>query len=226
MDSRTIKIASLNLWRYKDWENRKQKIIDLVSKINPDVLFLQESDRDLSKDPECQAEILNRQLKFPHKIFAPSEIEPLEYGLAVLSKIPFTSKQIKLTQAPDDKHPRTILVCEFDLDDRKVSITNVHFSNRDDWSESHLKETLGIVNPESVLIGDFNIKDMTAYRELYSDKYTASSDTYKYISYPEDGLSYDYILLPNSMGFVSFECREETVSDHRMIVAEIRPCER
>ena len=74
----------------------------------------------------------------------------------------------------------------------------------------------------SVLIGDFNIFNMSKYRGLYDGAYKASNDKYEYISYPKDNDSLDYVLIPLSYEFESFICRDEYVSDHRMVVTKIK----
>jgi len=234
MSEQKLKIASLNLWRYNAWQERLPNIIDLLKKVDADVVLLQEVDLDTTQDTENQAMILNRELGYPHVHFSKSETlttwkgqllsTPVEYGLAVISRIPFESERVELTRAPDDKHDRTILISKFMTEQGPVTITNLHFSNKDDWAESHLKETLQIIEDrgiDTVLAGDFNIKGLSKYRDVYDEKYRSSSDEFSYISYPNDGLSYDYILLPKCMKFESFECRDEYVSDHRMIISEI-----
>ena len=227
-----LKVSSLNLWRYNEWDKRAPRIISLLREVNADIIFFQEVDLDSVRDTGDQVEVLNRQLGYQYKHFAKAETltswknvmfdHPIDYGLAVLSRIPFQHETISLGKATDNERSRILLCCKFSVGEETIEITNVHFSNRDDWAEAHFKETLKVMGGEnSVLIGDFNIKSMAEYKHLYADKYTASSDIYDYVSYPADGLSYDYILIPHSMKFESFECRSENVSDHRMVVADI-----
>ena len=71
-------------------------------------------------------------------------------------------------------------------------------------------------------MGDFNIYTIAKYKETYGNQYVSSSELYNYASYPNDKASLDYILLPKQYEFKSFNCQPEYVSDHRMIVAEIK----
>lgn len=231
----SITIVSLNLWRFYDWEKRFPEIIRVLKEINPDVICTQETQKNIAISPLNQIDILNNELKYPHSDFAVADIkhqqkgEPLKYpvdhGLGILSRFPITTKVLPLTKAVDDKEQRILLNCQVVGDDQVYNITNLHFSNSDRWAEDHFKETLEILrdnNLASILVGDFNIFNISKYKEIYGQEYIASSELFDYISYPKDNASLDYILLPNSYQFESFECRLEYLSDHRMIVAKIK----
>jgi len=206
----------------------------LLKEINPDVICTQETQRDIAFDSRNQIEIINSELGYPHSNFSIAEIKhtqkgvslenPIEHGLGILSKFPFEVEVIPLTKDNNDKEQRIIIKCEIDIDGVLCVIANLHFSNSDVWAEKHFKETLSIFKENKnlpILVGDFNIFNISKYRELYSDSYQTSSDLYDYTSYPKDNGSLDYILLPHKYKFESFSCRDEYVSDHRMIVAKI-----
>jgi endonuclease/exonuclease/phosphatase family metal-dependent hydrolase len=233
--SKSITIVSLNLWRFYDWENRFPNIIKLLKEIDPDIICLQETQKNIAIDSRNQVDILNTELKYKYTNFSIADIKntqkgiPLEYpvdhGLGILSKFPFDSNIIKLTKGLGDKEQRIILNCDINTGDTVFTITNLHFSNSDIWAENHFKETLEILeqkNINSILIGDFNIFDISKYKNMYGDKYLASSDLFKYISYPEDNASLDYILVPNKYEFEDLTCFNEYVSDHRLICAKIK----
>ncbi len=231
----SITIASLNLWCFYDWEKRLPAIISLLKGIKPDILLTQETQHNLSLDKRNQLEIINAELGYPFVVFAPAYSRdkqkdhvfkhPVPHGLGVLSRFPLSTEIIPLTQAGDGKEPRIILKCNVDIEGKTHTITNLHFSNSIKGSEEHFKETLAILKKKqvtSILAGDFNIFTITDYKELYGDEYVSSSEKYKYISYPKDNVSFDYVLLPRQYEFEEFVCREEYVSDHRMIVAKIK----
>jgi len=230
----TIKLVSLNLWRFHDWEKRFPEIIRVIKEIDPDVIFTQETQRDISIDSRNQIEILNAELAYPYTAYEIADIKltrkgvplknPVDHGLGVLSKLPFSSEAIELTKAADDKEKRIVLACKIMIGENPLFIANVHFSNSDRWAENHFKETLSLLKEKgiaSVLAGDFNIFNIAQYKDAYGKDYAASSDQFEYISYPEDNASLDYILLPRNCSFKSFECRQEYLSDHRMLSAEI-----
>ena len=228
-------IASLNLWCFSEWDTRLPAIVKLLKEINPDILFTQETQRNIAIDPRNQIEIINAELGYPYHIFAPADIKttrkdvtykfPVEHGLGVLSKWPVITETIQLKKSEDDKEKRIILTCEIDMGGVKHLLANLHFSNSDMWAENHFKETLKILNQKNItpiLVGDFNIYNIVKYKDLYDSQYISSSELYHYVSYPNDNASLDYILLPQQYEFEDFSCRSEYVSDHRMIVAKVK----
>lgn len=226
-----IKVASLNLWRFNEWERRLPLIVETIRRINPDIVLLQEVQRDISKDERNQLEILNSNLKFPYTQFSLADIKttrkgsplpyPVEHGLGILSKFQFSTQVFNLAKSNGDKEQRILQINKFPTLDN-INIVNVHFSNTDEWAESHIRETLGELRADNYIIaGDFNIKDILRYENLFGEQLVASSSEHNYVSYPADGLSYDYILISKKFKFGDFECRDEPVSDHRMIVSNI-----
>lgn len=233
--SKSITVVSLNLWRFYDWEKRLPNIIKVLKEINPDIICTQETQKNIAIDKRNQIDIINSELGYPYSVFSIADIKhkqkgialeyPVDHGLGIISKFSFSTEIIKLTKAVDDKEQRIVLKCDIDIEGVSVIVTNLHFSNSDVWAENHFKETLDIYNKdniESILIGDFNIFNISKYSELYKDKYLASSDIYEYISYPNDKASLDYILLPKKYSFEGFNCLNKYVSDHCMLVAKIK----
>lgn len=58
----SLKIVSLNIWRYYEWEARKEKIFSFLQEKNPDVILFQETvyDPNFSSKDQTQdiAEVL------------------------------------------------------------------------------------------------------------------------------------------------------------------------
>jgi endonuclease/exonuclease/phosphatase family metal-dependent hydrolase len=230
---KTIKIASLNLWRFNEWDRRLPLIIDTIKKLDPDILFLQEVQKDIRYSEKNQLEILNDSLDYPYSAFTIADIKttrkgiplpfPVDHGLAVLSKFEFVSEKVLLNKSLGDKEQRILQINNFNIEGHMYVFANIHFSNSDEWAEKHFKESLSLLKGKNTgIIGDFNIKNIGKYSELYKDSYISSSDIYDYISYPKDCLSYDYMLMPKGYVFQSFECLETSISDHRMIIATVQ----
>lgn len=230
----SLVLASLNLWRFHEWDIRLPLIVQLLKEVQPDILFTQETQRDVAIDPRSQIEMINTALGYPYCIFLPSDTKsrqkdngrqlPIEHGLGILSKWPLAVETITLTRAPDDKERRIVALCEVRISGEKYMMANLHFSNSDAWAEDHLKETLRIMDNRHVvpiLTGDFNIYDMARYKAIYGERYVSSDEYCQYVSYPNDNASLDYVLLPKRYHFEDFECRAEPLSDHRMIIARI-----
>ena len=94
-----MKILSLNLWRYYDWENRFENIVNSILEKEPDVIFLQEVQLDKEKSLFSQVEILKKELgEYKYSIFSTIVIKthqrgkelknPIQHGMAILSKYP------------------------------------------------------------------------------------------------------------------------------------------
>ncbi|HBC44347.1 MAG TPA: hypothetical protein DCZ54_02220, partial [Candidatus Vogelbacteria bacterium] len=89
----TLTLASLNLWCFYDWGIRLPVIVKLLKKVQPDILFTQETQRNIATDPRSQIEIINAELGYPYFIFVPADIKlkqkgevyefPVEHGLGI-----------------------------------------------------------------------------------------------------------------------------------------------
>ncbi len=231
----SIKIITLNIHHYRDFTKRKPKIIALIQRYKPDIMALQEvrDDKRKNKVGMNQLNQLNKKLKFKYFRFlrvnninkvkgihdAPSCYE----GLAILSKFPFSSSEFTLKKHNDDKYQRKILMAHVRLQKREFPFWVVHFSNNDLFAQLHAKETLYLAkSAQPIIIGDFNIRYPKEIRELAEKNSYVSSSEYKYISFPEDHCSYDYIFIPAKYSFLRFECIPAEVSDHKALFAEIK----
>jgi endonuclease/exonuclease/phosphatase family metal-dependent hydrolase len=182
-----------------------------------------------------QIEILNNELNYPYSNFSKAETRtkqkgielafPVEHGLGVLSKYPIKNIKVHvLKQNKEDKEKRIAVTYTFSINDREESITNVHFSNRDDWSMDHFKETLFVTNAKSHIVGDFNIhsKIFKTLQEMYESTYQSSYDYKEYVSFPTEEDTFDYALILKPSSLENVVCSEEEVSDHRMLTLVIR----
>lgn len=226
-----LTILTLNLAGYKDWAVRQPKVIKTLNQTNADIVFLQEVRYNTPISPLTQANYINSLLDTPYthsvsdvsRFYAPSVGEPYREGLAVLSKLPLHNPEtLALAKAPDDKHTRIIQNVDVDINGMTLGLTNVHFSNNQ-YSASQLEETLHLLSNRdkvSIIAGDFNIFDISAQRAGFDDKYSVSTDTTLYISFPTENATLDYILLPKAFHFVSIKTLE-SISDHNGVLAVV-----
>jgi len=228
----SLKIMTLNIHNYHDFEERKPRIIKTIKKYDPDILALQEIRDDESKHPENQASQLNKKLKFDHLRFLPTmdmnKVKRLQgrpmckEGIALFSKYPFTARAIPLQQHRDDKHTRKILDATVSFHGKRLRVFVVHFSPNDLFARLHAQQTFALArNPQPILLGDFNIKKTQELRPFIKKYGYSSSLSFNYRSYPADNCSYDYIILPKGMKFEKFLCLRERLSDHRALFAKI-----
>jgi endonuclease/exonuclease/phosphatase family metal-dependent hydrolase len=224
-----MKVTSLNLAGYKNWNDREANIVSFLNQTDSDIVFLQEVKYDPTHSSHTQSHYLNSLLAAPYtytqstvsRIFETAGKESRE-GLAVLSKFPITDVEVMvLAKRPDDKHTRIIQKVEVQVDGETRTFTNIHFSNND-YSDEQLEETLQILkntSTESVVLGDFNIFDITTVAHLYADDYTASTEFTDYVSFPSENATFDYVLLPKTYTFTSLHIGEN-LSDHNALVFE------
>jgi endonuclease/exonuclease/phosphatase family metal-dependent hydrolase len=224
-----MKVTSLNLAGYKNWNDREANIVSFLDHTDSDIVFLQEVKYDPTYSSHTQSHYLNSLLRAPYtytqstvsRIFETAGKESRE-GLAVLSKFPITDVEvIVLAKRPDDKHTRIIQKIQVQINSETRTFTNIHFSNND-YSDEQLEETLQILkntNTESVVLGDFNIFDITTVADLYADDYTASTEFTDYVSFPSENATFDYVLLPKTYTFTSLRVGEN-LSDHNALVFE------
>lgn len=231
---KSISIASLNLHHFVNWQERYTKIVTLFKENNPDIILTQETQLDPQFENRNQIELLNDHLLYPYINFSPAETRtrqkgeelkfPIEHGLGILSKYPINNVEIlHLKQEDESKENRIAVTYSIRIDNEDYRITNVHFTNNDDGSLMQFKQVIDVSTPETILTGDFNIHgfNFEKNRSVYEPKYISSYDFKKYISFPEENATFDYVLIPNTFQFRNVTSMEEIVSDHRMLLVEI-----
>lgn len=226
-----MKVTTLNLAGYKNWNDREAKIVSYLESTQSDMVFLQEVKFDTKYSPYSQSKHLNSQLPTPYpygqssvsRFYLSSDGSSSREGLAVLSMYPIVDSEIiVLTKQPDDKHTRIIQKVSLRIDNQIVDFTNVHFSNNQ-YSIEQLDETLAIIKSRgegSVVIGDFNISDLQTISPKYSPDYVASADVTEYVSFPSEGATFDYALVPKKYQLSSVTTHEG-LSDHNALTFEL-----
>lgn len=231
----SLRILTLNIWRMYEWDQRMPLVVDFIQKNHPDVIMFQEAQLDWRISPLNQVEQLNAKLNYPYSVFSPTNLRnsergevvdpPSQFGHGILSKYPITSlEQLLLTQLPGDKDRRTLLNFDIETKNGNQYLSSVHFSNSDAWAEAHFKETMAYLRKSGksrILAGDFNIFNLSNYRNVYTHSYNSTADAFDYKSYPDRDGTLDYILIPKAYSFKSFVCANEPLSDHRALLAEI-----
>jgi endonuclease/exonuclease/phosphatase family metal-dependent hydrolase len=229
-----ISLASLNLHHFENWKERFPKILELITITSPDIIFTQETQRNPQFDTRNQIEILNETLQYSYSLFSQAEIRtkqkgkdlpfPVEHGLGVMSKYPIKEVVVHtLEREVDDKEKRIAVTYTFSINAEDFTVTNIHFANKDNWALSQFKQVLQLVKGVGHIIGDFNIHgyNFEKYTELYGKDYVSSYDYKKYISFPTEQTTFDYALISAPHIIRNVTCRDEEVSDHRMLVVEI-----
>jgi len=227
-----MKITTLNLQEFTNWEARQPAIIEYLQSESPDVIVFQEVVFLPNVSPYNQAQLLNQALGYASEQSAITRLqastvhETYREGLAALSKYPVTKADtLILKQAQGDEHNRIIQLLDINVDGQIVKIANVHFSITDitDFATAHLKETLEILalrQEERIIVGDFNLSDLSETAAIWEDAYR-SSDEFEYISYPGMNKRIDYVLIPKKYNFTNISISGDGLSDHRALTVDI-----
>jgi len=227
-----MKLTTLNLQGFIDWQNREPEIVDYLKATNPDVILFQEVVFIPTISAYTQAQLLNQELHYPFEHSAVTRLQPshdyetFREGLSMLSRYPvLKTDTIVLKQAPGDEHNRIVQLIDIQLHDQIVKLANVHFSLTDtvDYATAHLVETLEIMadkKEERIIAGDFNIDHLEKLAELWQDTYR-SSTAVPYISYPSQNKRNDYVLVPKTYEFLDIATSTDGLSDHRAVTVHI-----
>ena len=227
-----MKITTLNIQEFTDWEERQPAVIDYLTNTAADVVVFQEVVFLPKISPYNQVQLLNQTLDYQYeqsvvtRLQASTVYETYREGLATLSKFPIVkSDTIILKQAAGDEHNRIIQLLDLEVNGRSVKIANIHFSITDvtDFASAHLKETLEILEArgeQRIIVGDFNLSSLTELSDIWGKAYRCS-DEYDYITYPKMNKRIDYFLIPKSYAFTSMTTSNDSLSDHRALTADI-----
>lgn len=226
-----MNVTTLNLAGYRNWSEREARIVSFLNTSHSDIIFLQEVKLDTTHAPVPQSVYLNSLLDTPYlhsqsavsRFYQSSDGGQQREGLAVLSRYQIIdSEVIVLTKRSDDKHTRIIQKVRLLVDGQIVSFVNVHFSNNQ-YSDEQLEETLQYIRASgeaSVILGDFNIFDITAVKHLYENSYVTSTEIADYISFPSEAATFDYVLVPKQYQLSSLETHEG-LSDHNALTCKL-----
>lgn len=147
----------------RDRRYRLERVIDVISAESPDIICLQEVDRNVRRSRyENQPELLSGQLGFPHRLFQLNvRVREGGYGNLVLSRWPFLSHhQVQLTRHA--KKPRGAQMAVIETPQGAVHVVNWHLGLAErerHWQarrllEHHLFREAGGLH--QLIIGDSN----------------------------------------------------------------------
>lgn len=230
-----MRITSLNLRGFFDWEQRSPRVIEFLRRTAPDVILFQEVVYLPDESPFSPVELLNRSLRYPYRHSAITRLQSsptygvYREGLAVLSRLPIpTTEALVLRHEDHDPHHR--IVQFVDVQDGAVThrLADVHLSVRDDFALHHLQELLAILagrGEQRIIGGDFNVNHLEQHRALWHDDYVLTSEIERYVSYPHSQQANDYFLVPRSYAIDDMQLSSGDLSDHRALTVDLIPAD-
>lgn len=246
----TLRILTLNIWRYYDWKKRKTNLINFLKEQNADIILLQEAayDERLKSKYKNQIDEINKSLNYKFNKFGRLvrmtkwHKEPINgvmyFGFGILSKHKIVSaKVIKLKPINIDRKMGfmyiTLRIKQKNKNATDIDILNVHFENNNEGAKEQLRQTIlwckkKKINP--IIAGDFNIKIFDDLKELARKDFNISYNIKKYFSfYPTEHsfdkvpITLDYILSDKKKFKMSkVMCMDTKASDHKAVLAEIK----
>lgn len=242
-----VKIISWNIWKGKNLNG----VIEFLAKEKADIVGLQEVTEKESgtKKINLASEIAKKLgYKFIYcKAFTTDRHVPVfDIGNAILSKFePKNSKCIFLSDINDYRgdsqtEPRGAVKTEFNIDNKNLTVLNVHLSYSDKLRSSDLrmKQTDRLIklvkDQNTILLGDFNacpespevkqISKVIRNADKGSSLSTWSVYPVNYKGFKVDGLKYriDHIFVSDNIKIEKFSVGSSKASDHLPLIAEMK----
>jgi endonuclease/exonuclease/phosphatase family metal-dependent hydrolase len=227
-----MRITSLNLRGFFEWEKRSERIVAYLRRVDPDVLLFQEVVYLPAISPFSPVELLNRELGYPYRHESITRLQrgrtfnDYREGLAALSRWPVpASEAVVLHHEDHDPHQRIVQFLDVQQDGRLWPLANVHLSVRDDFAIEHLKEVLEMLNAKEerrILGGDFNVDHLERHAALWRGRAVLTSELEPYLSRPASHENDDYFLVPTEYTVESLQLSGDELSDHRALTVDVR----
>ena len=249
-DSDTVlRVATLNLAHgRKDSFNQmfvgegshKENLSDIANVLNqykPHVVALQEADAESRWSGSFDhVAYLASDAEYPWRAHeSNAENWLFSFGTAVLSEVPLveTIKHTFEASPPTLDKGFVLAQIEWPAGDgnnkRKIDILSVHLDfSRQAVRDSQIKEMIEVLSTRSnptIIMGDFNsewLAELSVIKELATNSrfYTYEPGSPDYNTYKDKRL--DWILISKDLEFVTYKVLPDTLSDHAMVVADLR----
>lgn len=217
-------------------ENLKD-IAVVLGRYKPDVVALQEADAaSLWSGSFDHVRYLSSAAAYPWQTHV-SNAEGwfYSYGTALLSHLPILETIQHTFEPSPPTMDKGFVLAQIELPaadgkkSRKVDVISVHLDfSRQSVRERQINEMIDLLsarmNP-TIIMGDFNSEWLAEASVIKSLAEKSRFKTYKpesvdYNSYKDKRL--DWVLISKDMAFESYQVLPDTLSDHAMIIADIR----
>ena len=240
-----MKVLTLNIWRYYEWEKRKEKLINFLKEQDADIVFLQEVayDERLKNKWSNQLEEINLEIKYNNMAFGKLmdmkkwHDKPIDwvmyYGFGIFSKYPIKHFEVVILPPVEKDKKFGFMHVVIETLQGKIDLINVHFENTNLGSKEHLKQTLDWCKNKKIkpiIAGDFNMKIIKNLKELAEDDYQISYLIKPYNSFMPTEFSHDKV--PITLDYIlshkykfemnNVKCINNYISDHNPVIAKIR----
>lgn len=205
-----LKVATYNIHggRNNDGKLDLQGIADVIKVIDPDVIALQEVDRNTRRAGKVdQAAELSRLTGLKHHIFcAALGIHGGEYGIALLSRFPIssveTNKLPKVTKVEDRVALRVLVQADAD---KPLTFIATHLDNADETNRVLQAGVLAGMVPKdgapAILMGDINATEERPPIDMLRSSWTLVEQPFKTFSAEMPKIKIDHVLYAPGSSF-------------------------
>ncbi len=241
-----MKIIQLNIWGGKFG----QQIINFLKAEQPDFVCMQEVN-DLKGNAGYKffatLDDIKKESGFSQAFMSANYSSrymerSLEYGNAILSKLPFIAKDTIYTNGKyktnfdiesDDGNIRNLQVSKIEINGKTLNILNHHgyhlglnkLGDKETIRQmTMIAETIDSLEGPIILCGDFNLSPASESIKIIDSKLTNLSvannlkRTYNQFSIVDEVC--DYIFINDQVKPISFKMSEELLSDHKALILE------
>lgn len=212
-------------------------IAEVLSRHKPHVVALQEADAESRWSGSFDhVAHLASGAEYPWRVHeSNAENWLFSFGTAMLSGVPLTESIKHTFEASPPTLDKGFVLAQIEWPagdgnkKRKIDILSVHLDfSRQSVRDSQIKEIIEVLAARSnptIIMGDFNsewLGELSVIRELATNThfYTYKPGSPDYNTYKDKRL--DWILITRDLEFVSYKVLPDTLSDHAMIVSDIR----
>ena len=179
--------VTYNVWFDKSTSiQRVPKLLDIISKENPDIVAFQEVEMWFVDDYLKHHSIIEN-----YTITMKKTLNSIEGGLIFLSKKTIKIEKYKYFKLFSNMG-REALSMTLNLNGKKVSITNIHLESYLDDTQIRVKQLKSIFSnitcENSILLGDFNFGDGELENDILAKRYT---DVYKKLKKYKSGYTWN-----------------------------------
>jgi len=212
-------------------------IVDVLKQYKPHVVALQEADAASRWSGNFDhVAYLASGAEYPWRTHASNAENWLfSYGTALLSGVPLIESIKHTFESSPPTLDKGLVLAQIEWpstnkdQSRKIDIISVHldFSRKSvrDKQINEIMELLSVRNNPTIIMGDFNsewLAEASVIKELATNGHfiTHEPDADNYNTY--EGKRLDWILITKELEFVNYQVLPDTLSDHAMVVADIR----
>ena len=218
--------------RGNDGQVDLQRAAQVIRRLNPDIVALQEIDVDVTRSGKVDEPAeLSRLTGLPHHAFGPFfDYLGGQYGMAVLSRRPI--KKQANHRLPDGAEPRTSLAVTVAGENGQAlfGLANVHFYRTEQERLAQANELLARIKDQSlptIIAGDFNSTPGSAVLDLFAGQWTVPDKGVDRLTFSSDkpNREIDFIMYRPDDAFRVLDIdviEEPVVSDHRPVTLDLQ----